>query len=152
MAERTLPLLPGTIDLLILRALRWEPTHGAGVTDWIRLVTGGVFALEEGTVYPALHRRATTTSPAKAGRGSRRWWTTGSDIATLSTQRCGTAMRRRRSGRRLNLQADWHDACLTETAYRCSNGAVDAAIRHGYPRGLRAEEGSPRVTGSDGPA
>ncbi len=56
MPHRTLPLLPGTIDLLILRALRWEPTHGAGVADWIRLVTGGVFALEDGTVYPALAR------------------------------------------------------------------------------------------------
>lgn len=49
-------LLPGTLELLILRALRWEPTHGAGVGEWIRLVTDGAFPLEEGTLYPALHR------------------------------------------------------------------------------------------------
>ena len=49
-------LLPGTLDLLILRALRWEPTHGAGIVAWIRLVTDGAFAVEDGTLYPALHR------------------------------------------------------------------------------------------------
>lgn len=49
-------LLPGTLEILILRAIRWDPTHGAGVAEWIRLVTGGVFPLEEGTLYPALHR------------------------------------------------------------------------------------------------
>jgi len=49
-------LLPGTLDLLILRALRWEPTHGAGVGVWLRMVTDGAVDLEEGTLYPALHR------------------------------------------------------------------------------------------------
>ena len=49
-------LLPGTLDLLILRALRWEPTHGAGVAVWLRMVTDGALELEEGSLYPALHR------------------------------------------------------------------------------------------------
>jgi len=49
-------LLPGTLDLLILRALRWEPTHGTGVAVWLRMVTDGAIDLEEGTLYPALHR------------------------------------------------------------------------------------------------
>lgn len=49
-------LLPGTLDLLVLRALAWEPTHGTGVGDWIRLVTGGAFTIEEGSLYPALQR------------------------------------------------------------------------------------------------
>lgn len=49
-------LLPGTLDLLILRALRWEPTHGWGIGAWIRLVTAQAFPLEEGTLYPALRR------------------------------------------------------------------------------------------------
>ena len=48
--------LPGTLDLLVLRALAWEPTHGTGVGDWIRLVTGGVLTIEEGSLYPALGR------------------------------------------------------------------------------------------------
>lgn len=49
-------LYPGTLELLILRALRWEPTHGAGVADWIRLVTQGAIVVEEGSLYPALRR------------------------------------------------------------------------------------------------
>ncbi|MFI5235990.1 MAG: PadR family transcriptional regulator [Gemmatimonadales bacterium] len=49
-------LLPGLLDLCILRALRWEPTHGAGIAVWIRLVTDGALAPKEGTLYPALHR------------------------------------------------------------------------------------------------
>ncbi len=53
------PLLRGTLDLLILRALRWEPTHGAGVADWIRIVTGGAIMVEEGSLYPALQRLET---------------------------------------------------------------------------------------------
>jgi len=52
----TLTLLPGTLELCILRALRWEPTHGTGIGEWIRLVTDRAFSLEEGTLYPALHR------------------------------------------------------------------------------------------------
>jgi PadR family transcriptional regulator, regulatory protein PadR len=50
------PLVKGTLDMLILRALRWEPTHGAGVAEWMRLVTNGALDLEEGTLYPALRR------------------------------------------------------------------------------------------------
>lgn len=49
-------LLPGTLDLLVLRALAWEPTHGTGVGEWIRLVTGGALTIEEGSLYPALYR------------------------------------------------------------------------------------------------
>ena len=52
----TLDLLPGTLDLLILRALKWEPTHGHGVGVWLRMVTDGALDLEEGTLYPALYR------------------------------------------------------------------------------------------------
>src|SRR4029077_18960737 len=49
-------LVRGTLDMLILRALRWEPTHGAGVAEWMRLVTNGTLLVEEGTLYPALRR------------------------------------------------------------------------------------------------
>lgn len=49
-------ILPGTLDLLLLRALRWEPTHGHGVGVWLRMVTDGGVDLEEGTLYPALYR------------------------------------------------------------------------------------------------
>jgi hypothetical protein len=56
MAE-ALPIVRGTLDLLILRALRWEPTHGAGVVKWIRYVTAGAIEVDEGSLYPALHRQ-----------------------------------------------------------------------------------------------
>ena len=49
-------LLPGTLDLLILRALRWEPTHGAGVAAWLAFITDGALQVEEGSLYPALQR------------------------------------------------------------------------------------------------
>lgn len=111
MADRVLPLLPGTIELLILRALRWEPTHGAGVTEWIRLVTGGVFALEEGTVYPALHRME------QAGLIESEW---------------GRSEKNRRA-RFYNLTADGRARLkVTVDDWERYRNAVDAAVRHGY--------------------
>lgn len=49
-------LVRGTLDLLILKALTWAPRHGYGISEWIADVTGGSLLLEEGTLYPALHR------------------------------------------------------------------------------------------------
>jgi transcriptional regulator len=56
LSRGNMDLLPGTLDLLILRALRWEPTHGHGVAVWLRMVTDGVVDLPEGTLRPALQR------------------------------------------------------------------------------------------------
>ena len=49
-------LLPGTLDLLILKALSWGPAHGYAVARWIEHATGDALAVGEGTLYPALHR------------------------------------------------------------------------------------------------
>lgn len=49
-------LLRGTVDLMILAALRSEPLHGYGVSEWIDRSTDGDVLMEEGTLYPALHR------------------------------------------------------------------------------------------------
>jgi transcriptional regulator len=49
-------LLKGTVDVLILRALEAGPRHGYGVAEWIDGITDGTLLLEEGTLYPALHR------------------------------------------------------------------------------------------------
>lgn len=46
----------GTLDFLILKALSWEEMHGYGITRWLREQSGGEFRIEEGTLYPALHR------------------------------------------------------------------------------------------------
>jgi PadR family transcriptional regulator, regulatory protein PadR len=51
-----LTLLPGTLDLLILRTLALGPLHGIGIADRIAQVTRGVFAVKAGSLFPALHR------------------------------------------------------------------------------------------------
>jgi PadR family transcriptional regulator, regulatory protein PadR len=51
-----LNLLKGTVDLLILKALEAGPRHGYAVAEWIGSVTDGTLLMEEGTLYPALHR------------------------------------------------------------------------------------------------
>lgn len=52
----TLELLQGTLDVLILKALSWGPTHGYGVARWLQQVTDDALRIEEGSLYPALHR------------------------------------------------------------------------------------------------
>jgi transcriptional regulator len=51
-----LTLLKGTVDLLLLKALSWGPRHGYAISEWLDRVTGGTLLVEEGTLYPALHR------------------------------------------------------------------------------------------------
>jgi transcriptional regulator len=49
-------LYTGTLDLLILKALEWGPLHGYAIGRWIREISGGALQIEEGALYPALHR------------------------------------------------------------------------------------------------
>lgn len=49
-------ILRGTLDLLILKALSAESTHGYGIARWIEVATGDALVVGEGTLYPALHR------------------------------------------------------------------------------------------------
>ncbi len=49
-------LLPGTLDLLLLKALSLEPMHGYGIAQRLRQISGDVFQIEEGTLYPGLQR------------------------------------------------------------------------------------------------
>ena len=51
-----LDLLRGTFDLLLLKALSFGPMHGLGVMRWIEATTGQRLQIEEGALYPALHR------------------------------------------------------------------------------------------------
>jgi transcriptional regulator len=51
-------LLQGTLDLLILRTLELQPLHGVAIADRIEQVTGGVFVVGPGSLFPALHRLA----------------------------------------------------------------------------------------------
>ena len=49
-------LLQGTLDLLILKALSAAELHGLGVSRRIEQITGGTFAVQPGSLFPALHR------------------------------------------------------------------------------------------------
>ena len=55
-ASPDLGLLQGTLDVMILKALSWGPMHGFGVAKWIRLTTDDVLQIDDGALYPALHR------------------------------------------------------------------------------------------------
>lgn len=55
MADRR-PLLQGTLDLLILKALSTGELHGLGVSRRIEQMTGGTFSVQPGSLFPALHR------------------------------------------------------------------------------------------------
>ena len=49
-------LLQGTLDMLILRTLRWGPQHGHGIGQAIRQTSADLLQIERGSLYPALHR------------------------------------------------------------------------------------------------
>jgi len=49
-------LVHGTLDLLILRTLQLEPMHGWGIAKRIRQVSNDVLRVNQGALYPALHR------------------------------------------------------------------------------------------------
>ena len=54
--ENAAELVPGTLDLLILKAVSLGPQHGYGVLLRIGQITGGALAIEQGALYPALYR------------------------------------------------------------------------------------------------
>ena len=56
MTDAAVELRKGALDVLILQALSWGPAHGYGISRWIRETTDGVLNVEEGALYPALHR------------------------------------------------------------------------------------------------
>src|SRR5262249_9824660 len=49
-------LLPGTLDMLILKTLTRRPLHGYGIAQHIQRVSEDVLQVEEGSLYPALQR------------------------------------------------------------------------------------------------
>jgi transcriptional regulator len=49
-------LFTGTLEILILKALSWGPLHGYAIGRWIRENTKDALVIQEGALYPALHR------------------------------------------------------------------------------------------------
>ena len=56
MSKPNVDLLQGTLDVLVLKTLSWGPRHGYGVARGLQQMTDDVLQIEEGSLYPALHR------------------------------------------------------------------------------------------------
>ena len=56
MPSRSIDLPQGTLDLLILRTLSLEPLHGWVVSERIQQISSDVLRVQQGSLYPALHR------------------------------------------------------------------------------------------------
>jgi PadR family transcriptional regulator, regulatory protein PadR len=54
--SKTADLLPGTLDMLILKAVSLKPLHGYGVLLRIRQISGDALDIPQGSLYPALYR------------------------------------------------------------------------------------------------
>jgi len=52
----SLDLVHGTVDLLVLRTLAWEPMHGYAIAQFVRGRTAGAITIESAALYQALHR------------------------------------------------------------------------------------------------
>lgn len=53
---RSIDLLQGTLDFIVLKTLSWGPMHGFAIARWIQQTTEHVLKVEEGSLYPALYR------------------------------------------------------------------------------------------------
>jgi PadR family transcriptional regulator, regulatory protein PadR len=51
-----LPLVKGTLDMLVLKALSWTPMHGFEITSWLEARSGGTLGVQDSALYQALHR------------------------------------------------------------------------------------------------
>ena len=56
MAQDQLPLLKGTLDVLVLKALSWTPMHGFEITRWLETRSAGAIGVQDSALYQALHR------------------------------------------------------------------------------------------------
>lgn len=54
-----MPVLKGTLDLLVLKALTWQPMHGFEISEWLERHSNRTLELEEAALYQALYRMET---------------------------------------------------------------------------------------------
>ncbi len=55
-ASEPLPLVKGTLDVLVLKALAWGPMHGFEITGWLEDRSGGALDVDDSALYQALYR------------------------------------------------------------------------------------------------
>lgn len=101
-------LLPGTFELLILKALSLGAMHGWGIAERIERLSDGVFAIQQGAVYPALQRLL------------RRGWVTAAWADTDNARRARFYRLTATGRRQLDAEAAW---------WRCAAGGVDRVLR-----------------------
>src|ERR1035438_8764698 len=120
-------LLQGTLDMLILKTLIRGPMHGYGVVEFIQQTSEDVLRVEEGALYPALHRL---------------------ELRGLLTAEWGVSGRRRRAGRgcRWRSRGSWRQLRVeTDEGVGIRGLGLDAETRRRGGRGgeeARAREGS----------
>jgi len=91
-ATRRATLLQGTLDLLILKALSTGELHGLGVSRRIEQMTGGTFAVQPGSLFPALHRLeeagwlAATWQPSENNRRAKYYRLTRAGVRQLGAE------------------------------------------------------------------
>lgn len=54
--DKELPLLKGTVDMLVLKALSWGALHGFGISQWLDGRSDGSLGLDDSSMYQVLHR------------------------------------------------------------------------------------------------
>jgi transcriptional regulator len=55
-ADQNLPIVKGTLDNLVLKALCWTPMHGFEITQWVEIRSRGALDIRDSALYQALHR------------------------------------------------------------------------------------------------
>jgi len=94
-------LVPGTLEMLLLKTLSLEPLHGYGIALNIRRLSGNALDIEEGSLYPALQRMLAKgwvaaewkLTPTKRRARYYRLTTTGRRQLGIETQAFADAMR-----------------------------------------------------------
>jgi transcriptional regulator len=92
MTTEPLAILKGTLDVLVLKALTWQPMHGFEITSWLEQHSGHRLALEDAALYQALYRlekRGLATASwgvTEANRRARFYKITAGGRAALATQ------------------------------------------------------------------
>ena len=108
MADARTDLLQGTLEMLVLKTLSIEPMHGWGVSYRLRQISGEVFDVNQGSLYPALQRML------------RRGWIASEWRASENNRRARYYQITREGRRQLEAQvADWTR----------SSGAVNRVLR-----------------------
>jgi PadR family transcriptional regulator PadR len=93
MTRRPVPeILPGTLDLLILRTLQTAPLHGWAISERIQQISQDVLQINQGSLYPALHRLEhqgwieAEWAVSELGRRAKYYWLTGTGRRQLAIE------------------------------------------------------------------